>query len=101
MGKETFLLLFVLGAATLAVWAAVRLPGLAPQSLRAATVHIGLALLLSFAMEPAMHLVPGLPARVSVMAALFAIALPAMTYMFLSGLWFMKLMAAHPLARRR
>jgi len=101
MGKEGFLLLFVLGAATLALWVAVRLPRLAPQSLRAAAVHMIVALLLSFAMEPALQLVPGLPARLSVLIALFGIALPAMTYMFLSGVWFLKLMAGHPLARRR
>jgi len=101
MGKEAFLLVFVLGAATLALWVAVRLPRLAPQSIRAAAVHMILALLLSFAMEPALQLVPGLPARLSVLIALFAIALPAMTYMFLSGVWFLKLMAGHPLARRR
>ena len=101
MGKEAFLLVFVLGAATLALWVAVRLPRLAPQSIRAAAVLMILALLLSFAMEPALQLVPGLPARLSVLIALFAIALPAMTYMFLSGVWFLKLMAGHPLARRR
>ena len=101
MGKEAFLLVFVLGAATLALWVAARLPRLAPQSIRAAAVHMILALLLSFAMEPALQLVPGLPARLSVLIALFAIALPAMTYMFLSGVWFLKLMAGHPLARRR
>ena len=56
---------------------------------------------LGFAMEPALQLVPGLPARLSVLIALFGIALPAMTYMFLSGVWFLKLMAGHPLARRR
>jgi hypothetical protein len=101
MGRETFLLSFVMGSAALAAWVAVRLPGLAPQSLRTATLHVVLALLVSFAMEPALHLVPGLPARASVLAALFGVALPAVTYMFLSGLWFLKLMAGHPLTRRR
>jgi hypothetical protein len=101
MGKETFLLVFVLGAATLALWAAVRLPGLAPRSFRAATAHMVAALLLSFALAPALRLVPGLPARLSVLAALFGIALPALTYMFLSGVWFLKLMAGHPLTRGR
>jgi hypothetical protein len=101
MGRESFLLVFVLGAASLALWAGVRLPGLAPRSLRAATAHMAAALLVSFALAPALRLVPGLPAPRSVLAALFLIALPALTYMFLSGLWFLKLIAGHPLARRR
>jgi hypothetical protein len=101
MSRETFLLVFALGAAALALWLAVRLPGLAPRSLRAATAHMAAALLVSFMLTPALRLVPGLPAPRSVLAALFGIALPAVTYMFLSGLWFLKLIAGHPLARGR
>jgi peptidoglycan/LPS O-acetylase OafA/YrhL len=101
MTRETFLLVFVLGAATLALWIVLCLPGVTPRSLRAATVHIVAALLLGFFLGPALHLVPGQPATLSVLAALFGIALPALTYMLLTGFWFLKLMAGHPLARGR
>ncbi len=101
MGKETFLLVFVVGSATLAIWVAACLPRLAPRSLRVAAVHLGAALLLSFVLAPALRLVPGLPSRLSVLAALFGVALPALTYMLLAGLWLLKLMAGHPLARGR
>src|SRR5437870_4140183 len=93
MTRETFLLLFVTGAATLALWAVLRLPRIAPRSLREATVHMVAALLLGFVLGPALRLVPGQPARLSVLAALFGIALPALTYMLLTGFWFLKLMA--------
>jgi hypothetical protein len=101
MTRETFLLLFVTGAATLALWVVLRLPRMAPRSVRAATVHIVAALLLGFVLGPALRLVPGQPAKLSVLVALFAIALPALTYMLLTGFWFLKLMAGHPLAGRR
>jgi hypothetical protein len=101
MSRETFLLLFVLGAATLALWIMLCLPRLAPRSLRGAAAHVCAALLVSFALAPALHLVPGLPGTASVFGALFGVALPALTYMLLAGLWFLQLMAGDPLAGRR
>ena len=101
MGKETFLLVFVVGSAALAIWVAACVSAIAPRSLRVATAHLVAALVLSFALAPALRLVPGLPSRLSVLAALFGIALPALTYMLLSGLWLLKLMAGHPLTRGR
>ena len=59
MTKETFLLLFVLGAAALAVWVAQRLPGLAPRSFRAASVHLGLAVVIGSTLAPVLRIVPG------------------------------------------
>ena len=101
MTKETFLLVFVTGASTLAVWIALCLPRLAPRSLRAATVHVCAALLLGFVLTPALRIVPGQPGKLSVLVALFGIALPALTYMLLAGVWLLQLMAGHPAVRRR
>ena len=101
MTKETFLLCFVLGSATLAFWVAQCLPRLAPKSLRTAAVHLTVALVLGAFLSPLMRLVPGLPARSAVFIALFAVALPALTYMLLSGMWLLMVVAGHPLARRR
>src|SRR5919109_1102322 len=53
MTRETFLLLFVVGAATLATWIMLCLPRLAPRSIRASAVHVCVALLVSFALAPA------------------------------------------------
>jgi hypothetical protein len=95
MGKEIFLLAFVLGSGVLAVWVVFCLPKLAPQSLRAAAGHLIAALAVGYALAPALRLVPGQPAKFSVLVALFAIALPALTYMLLAGLWILKLFAGN------
>ena len=99
MGKETFLLLFVLGAASIAVWAALRLPRLAPQSFRAGTIHLVAALVVGAVVGPLLHAVPGLPSALSLMAALFLVALPAITYMLLVGMWLVQLAVASAPAR--
>ena len=100
MAKETFLLAFVLGAAALAVWVAQRLPRLAPRSIRAATAHLAATLVVGAVLAPALGLVPGQPGELSVLASLFGVALPAVTYMFLVGLWLMRVVAENALARR-
>jgi hypothetical protein len=101
MGKETFLLLFVLGAGALAVWVALCLPRLAPRSFRGAWAHLAAAMVVGAVLGPVLHVVPGLPGKLSVLVALFGIALPAITYMLLTGMWLVQLAAGHSLAHRR
>jgi hypothetical protein len=101
MGKDTFLLLFVLGAGALAVWVALRLPRLAPPSMRWAGAHLVAAMVVGGLLGPALHAVPGLPSAVSLYAALFGIALPALTYMLLTGMWLVQLAVGERLAPRR
>jgi hypothetical protein len=101
MTKELFMLLFVVGSGALAVWVALRVPQIAPHSLRAAGVHICAALLLGCVLSPALKLVPGQPGAASVLVALFAVALPALTYMLLAGLWLLLVFAGDPYAGRR
>jgi hypothetical protein len=100
MTKEQFMLLFVVGSGALAVWVALRVPQIAPHSLRSAGVHVGAALLLGCVLSPALKLIPGQPGTTSVLVALFAIALPALTYMLLAGLWLLLVFAGDPYAGR-
>lgn len=100
MGKESFLLVFVLGAAAIAAWVALRLPKLAPTSFKGGTVHLVVTLVVGAALGPAVHAVPGLPSELSVLAALFLLALPAITYMLLVGMWLVQLAVAGAPARR-
>jgi hypothetical protein len=100
MGKESFLLVFVLGAAALAAWVALRLPKLAPTSFKGGTVHLVVTLVVGAVLGPAVHAVPGLPSELSVLAALFVLALPAITYMLLVGMWIVQLAVAGAPARR-
>ena len=46
-------------------------------------------------------LVPGQPGTTAVLVALFGIALPALTYMLLAGLWLLLVFAGDPYAGRR
>jgi hypothetical protein len=48
---------------------------------------------------PAVRAVPGLPSELSVLAALFLVALPAITYMLLVGMWIVQLAVAGAPAR--
>jgi hypothetical protein len=97
MGRETFLLLFVLGAAVLAFWVAVCRPSLAPASFRSGTVHLAAALVLGSILGPVLHAV----SKLSVLAALVIVALPAITYMLLVGLWLVQLAVGQIAAPRR
>ncbi len=101
MGKDTFLLLFVLGAGLLATWVALRLPRLAPRSFRSAGIHLAGAVVVASALGPVLHAVPGLPSVVSLYAALFGIALPAFTYMLLAGMWLLQLAVGERVAPPR
>jgi len=99
MGKEAFLLVFVLGSGLLAAWTALRLPKLAPTSYRGATAHLVATLIVGAVLTPLLHAVPGLPSEVSVLAALFLVALPAIVYMLLVGMWIVQLAVTGALAR--
>jgi hypothetical protein len=86
-----------LGAAPLALWAFIRLDRLAPKGFGASAVHIGLSLvLLNVAGPILMRPIHGDGESVTrTLVALFAVFLPALVYVFLSGLW-----ALSGLARR-
>ena len=101
MGQETFLLLFTTGCAALAAWIAVCRPKLAPTSFRAGTVHLIAAVVVGAVLGPLEHAIPGLPSPVSILAALFFVALPAITYMLLVGMWLIQLAVANAAPGRR
>jgi hypothetical protein len=101
MGKDTFLLFFVSGAGTLAAWVAIRLPKLAPRDFRVGTVHLVAAMVVGAGLSPALQAIPGLPATAARFAALFLVALPAITYMLLVGMWLVQLAAANGAPGRR
>jgi hypothetical protein len=93
MGRDTFMLLFVLGSATLAFWVAMCRPRLAPASFRSGGIHLAVALVVGTILGPVLHVVPGLPSALSLFVALFAVGLPAITYMLLVGMWLVQLAA--------
>jgi hypothetical protein len=88
-----FMLLFVLGSGVLAFWVALCRPRVEPGSFRSGTIHLAIAVIVGAVLGPVVHAVPGLPSVLSVLVALFALALPAVTYMLLVGLWLVQLAA--------
>jgi hypothetical protein len=91
MGRETFMLLFVLGSAVLAFWIAICRPRLAPANFRSGGIHLVAALVVGTIVGPVLHVMPGLPSALSLFVALFAVGLPAITYMLLVGVWVVQL----------
>ena len=89
------MLLLVLGSATLAFWGAMCRPRLAPASFRSGGIHLVAALVIGTILGPVLHAVPGLPSALSLFVALFAVGLPAITYMLLVGMWLVQLAAGH------
>ena len=87
MAKDVFLLCFLVGAALLAAWVAFRFPRLGPVRLTTAFLHIGLTICVSLVLGPAMALVA---AGGLALVAVFAVGLPAVTYMFLAGIWLLR-----------
>jgi hypothetical protein len=94
MSTGTFLLVFSLGAASLALWICVRLPKLGPTRLPTAFVHVAAAMLIGALLKPALAGVAesGLP--IAVFVAVFGVALPALTYMFVAGAWLIRAASA-------
>jgi hypothetical protein len=85
------MLFFVLGAGVLAVWVSLCRPRLAPENFRSGGIRLAVALVVGSLLGPVLHAVPGLPSEASVLIGLFALALPAITYMLLAGLWLVQL----------
>ena len=84
MLNGTFALTLVTGAALLALWFDARLPTLAPAGLRAIVLHAALAL-------GVIQLIPGdAVSPAGVYLALFGMVLPALIYVFLVAIWFIR-----------
>jgi len=90
MGAEALLLAFVAGAAAIALWADTRLGRHAPESLMRALVHVFVATVLLELLLPVAGKLLSVQSRVAVLAGLFGIAFPALTYVLLTVLWTLK-----------
>jgi hypothetical protein len=82
-------MLVAIGMALNAIWVHVRFPSLAPETMRSAIVHLIAALALLELVPIALRL--GLASDEQLMVALVGVAFPALTYIFLSSLWLIRL----------
>ena len=92
LSAESFVLVLCAGAALIAIWIAVRLPRFGPERLPTALVHIVLSVVVGAVTTRAVAAVAGLWIPTGQFIAIFAIALPGLTYMFLAAAWLMRVM---------
>ena len=84
MTDELFLLALVTGAGLLALWLDLRLPTVAPAGLKTLALH-GVLAFAGLELIPGGESVPG-----GIYLLLFGIVLPALTYVFLVAIWFIR-----------
>jgi hypothetical protein len=93
MSSGAFLLVFALGAAVLALWVCICLPKLGPASLTRAFAHVVAAMAVGALLKPALAGVAGSGLPLALFVAVFGVALPALTYIFVAGAWLIRVAA--------
>ena len=92
LSASTFLFVLAIGSALLALWVYVRFPSLATMSWGRVLLHLALAIVLLEALMPgAMTAAFGVGTSAGILLAIIGVALPALTYLFLSSLWLLRL----------
>jgi hypothetical protein len=90
LSSQLFAYCLLGGAAAIALWVDVRFPRLAPQSMRAAMLHIGATLVVAQIVLPlATSVLTG--SRALALLATFAVALPSLVYCLISAIWVIRL----------
>jgi hypothetical protein len=82
---QAFGILFLLGAAAVALWVDNRFPGIAPPNLRRALFRTLVALAVSQLIFPPAW--EAALARSPVLVAVFVLAFPCLTWVLLSAIW--------------
>ena len=94
MGVGGFFACFVVASGIIALWIDNRAPRLAPASLKGSMIHVVAAVVAGNVVAPfAMDAISG-DSPGSVLVAVFAVGLPAVTYSMLAAVWLIKLLTA-------
>jgi hypothetical protein len=88
-GMWAFLVALALGAGAIALWLVIPLRPIRTARLRPGAVPCGLALAMGWLAVPA-GIAAVIAAGAGSVVAVFTTAFPALTYMFLAGLWVVK-----------
>jgi hypothetical protein len=89
---QTFVTILCVGAAVLALWIVVRLPQLGPRDLPRALLHILVSIVAGYAVAPGIRGIAAAGVPAAAYVGTFALALPALTYMFLAAAWLLRVM---------
>jgi hypothetical protein len=99
MRPETFGIAFLLGCSAIALWTEARFPRFAPDDLRRAILRTAIAVGCVRILFPPVW--AATIAKSSVFVALFAIALPCLTFLLLSTIWSIRHLQAAMRSTRR
>jgi hypothetical protein len=92
VSATVFLILFAVGSAAVAWWCDDRFPGLAPENLRAALIHVGVSVVAAQVLVPiGLQYLLASGSQAVTLVAVFGLALPALTYSFIAAIWVLKL----------
>ena len=95
MDTGTYAVLFVGGAAALALWVYFRAERFAPQDMRTAAIHLGAALVVCQLFAPALSaLITANGADVLRLVTVIFVSLPALVYTMLTTVWVIALLQA-------
>ena len=93
MSFGTFIIVLTLGAAALALWAGLRFPRMGPDTLAGALTQVALALAAGWFLVPAgISSVVRWDETAGPLIGVLLFALPALTYLFLTSLWAMRVL---------
>jgi hypothetical protein len=94
LSVQGFVICIAIGSALVALWFNVRFPNLMPWSMRVLLVHLVIALLVVYAVGPAMAVVGGSGIPAARLVSVFGVAFPVLVYEFLVGAWLIRLAQA-------
>jgi hypothetical protein len=87
-----FSVLFVVGAAVVAMWIVVRYPERAPTGFRRAMIHVVVSIVGMEVISPLLqHDVASTPQPLRLYLALFGVLLPTLIYRFVATIWLLRL----------
>ena len=91
MSDGVFAASLFVGTGALALWADTRWPSLCPTRLGRVGIHVAVSLLaLLFVLPPGMDLIAREGSDLRALIAIFAVALPIITYAMLTSVWVLK-----------
>ena len=75
------------------MWIHVRFPHIAPEGLRTAMIHVGLALVVGMAVFPALgSMLPAMSPVLRAVVITFVLGLPILVYSLLSSIWIIRVL---------
>jgi hypothetical protein len=89
MTAQVFLVALTLGAGAIALWINARFPKLAPEGMRTAFIHVGVALVAGMAVVPALDTLVSSTTSPVLRAIIttFIVGLPILIYSLLASIW--------------